>query len=403
MTSKTYLHAAALRMRRNLARARNAALAGCLSLGSMCCGCRDETQGRRDVGAPVFAPRTKRSEVAPDTTDQGLTREGEAVASGTDAIPKLASYRKHAGVERPRSQQVACGELGFVRLLPTGFEGYRYYDRGLTFRSHKRAFSHVVAQAGHSFLMVGPVESLVYYQPNTRLLPLARLPSLGPFQLWADVRSHQWVWVHYLRDDAVHRFELLSPSVDTEARASERGGMAKAAVLETLTLAGFDGTTVERKYSGEWIYERQVPTAPETVSGEVLHVSGLGKSGHVRVTGSTVALFATSTQTSALNVALMGYPFSMVESGGRVAFVTHRSVDRGREWQVEVIESSGSVHRVSLPNHGGSQRNGTADAFAMEVSDRSLCLVPGRPWVVVGGKTKVQLLEYQTGVVLLAL
>lgn len=349
---------------------------------------------------------TPNHESKPLSPEQAPTRsavvhaEGERAPKATaQPLPRLPSYRKHAGVEQPRSQLVACSELGFVRLLPVGFEGYRLYDRSLTFRSTKRTFTHVVAQAGHSYLLLGPHESLLYYQPHTRVEALARLPALGPFRIWPDARHHEWVWVHYLRDDAVHRFELprLTPPGTDEQKS------AKASLQTSVELAGFDRKSVERTVYGRWVYTRAEDDAA------IVLMSGFGEGvAHVRAASVTLTIDERIGRTNeptarSLVVELAGYPFSVVEAEGRLAVVTHTARADGRDWQLEVIEASGHVHRVTLPNRTGSVQAAHVDEFAEEVANRSVCLVPGKPWAVVGGRTSVRLFDYRTSTPLLAL
>lgn len=322
--------------------------------------------------------------------------------SSADPIPVLPSYRKHAGVEQPRSQQVACGERGFVRLLPSGFEGYTYSDLALTFRSDKRKFTHVVAQAGHSYLMVGAIESLVYYQPHTHLLPLTRLPALGPFQLWADVRRRDWVWVHYLRDDAVHLFELPALArVAASNSMSEHPSPARAALRQSVVLSDFDGKSVERTYSGGFVHTRYDGNQSPGADTAVLLLSNFGRAGVAHARASTVTLHPPKGGAdSGVEVKLQGHPFSMVEAEGRVALITHRSSDSKRDWQLEVVLVPRVVRRVPLPSHT-TEPAPDNDPFTAEVANRSLCLVPGKPWVVVGGKTAVSVIDYDTGNTLL--
>lgn len=350
----------------------------------------------REVPARTETQEFKRPRSASSSAPRDhIVGGGERLTKGEgEPLPRLPSYRKQAGVEQPRSQLVACSELGFVRLLPEGFEGYRLYDRTLTFRSTQRRFTHVVAQAGHSYLLLGPNESLLYYQPHTHIEPLARLPALGPFRVWPDARHHEWVWVHYLRDDAVHRFEL--PKLG--AFPVETRGPVKASLQTSVQFSGFDGSSVERTAYGEWVYTR----AEDEVQS--LLVSGFGE-GLAYARESSVMFTSHERRPARSNpspartlvVELSGYPFSMAESEQRLALITHTTHTEGRDWQLEVIEASGAVHRVALPNRTASSHAPDVDAFAQEVADRSVCLVPGKPLAVVGGKTSVRLFDYRTG------
>lgn len=352
-----------------------------------------------DTSHTALQTRSPASALGADTKARNA---GERVLPARDTdLPRLPSYKKHAGVDQPRKQHVACGELGFVRVLSKGFEGYRYHDWSITFRSNKREFTHVIAQVGHSFLLVGPDESLLYYLPNTHLQVLARLPALGAFQLWSDVRAREWVWVHYLRDDAVHRFELQGVVEQKQRSASsERTGVPKAALLESVELPDFDGKSVERSANGPFLYTRQgaVTHDRSAANSDVLIVSNFGKSGMAEARATSVTLRANAdSRAGDVVVAIEGYPYSMVGSENAVALITHTTNERGRRWQLEVIKGRDAVWRVPLPSPSAGETLEADDALALELGNRSLCLVPGRTWAVIGGPTDVRVVDYRSG------
>lgn len=68
--------------------------------------------------------------------------------------------------------------------------------------------------------------------------------------------------------------------------------------------------------------------------------------------------------------------------------------DGVRHWSVQVVEAgkAGAPLPLRLDDAGG----------VASASRRSVCLVPGRMWVVVGGPTELRVVDYATGAELLA-
>ncbi len=256
----------------------------------------------------------------------------------------------------------------------------------------------MVSQAGHGYLMVGPVESLLYYQPNTRVQSLARLPAWVRSSVWSDVRRRDWVWVHYLRDDAVHRFELPAGTLGQGGVVwDEHLTLVKAVLLESVQLL-----RVRRQKCGTRVFGGFIARAP-TLNRPTMMCCWFrigGKTGSAQARESSVTLASSDGRKA--NVELRGYPFSMVEADGRIALVTHHTSSDRREWQLEVKTSAGKIRRVDLPGQQELEQAGQ-DHFATEVTNRSLCFVPGKPWVVVGGKTAAWVFDYDSGRTLLTL
>ncbi len=108
---------------------------GALAFGAVNCRGNSRTSLRSgqlaEPGSQTHTPvpvATRNGHSASTAARRSREFEGEQGRVEVSEIPHAPSHRKHAGVERPRSQHVACSELGFVRLLPTGFEGFRYHD-----------------------------------------------------------------------------------------------------------------------------------------------------------------------------------------------------------------------------------------------------------------------------------
>jgi hypothetical protein len=63
-----------------------------------------------------------------------------------------------------------------------------------------------------------------------------------------------------------------------------------------------------------------------------------------------------------------------------------------RQFFVQVFTRGKLVFEADLPALGGAEGNLLERAMA----DRDVCLLPSRPWVVVGGRTGMRVLDYAT-------
>ncbi len=264
-------------------------------------------------------------------------------------------------------------------------------------RRGEGAFTHVVAQPGYSFLLVGSGSSLLYYQANPRLTPLGHLPALGPLWSWADAQQRHRLWVHYLKDDAVHHFEL------------SRNVKRPAELLSTVSLPGFDGNRVVRLVGGQWVYTAHNEFA---AAGRLRLVEGLrhvwlgtALSADVFVPGGGMNLWATDTHhitryeitpldqvLPVTGLPLVGEPWAAVSEGERLALLSQSSSEGPRQWGVQVV-GNGRSFDVRLPD--------LTDRNAPELAKHlTLCLAPGRTWVVIGDRRDVRVVDYVAGTTL---
>jgi hypothetical protein len=344
-------------------------------------------------------------DVARQNSAEGVRPKAAEVA-GARPLPTF----EHLGYARPVAQVLACGPLGFVRLIEQGFEVYSYRNLTRTARYEDGAFTHVTEQPGYSYLLVGAGPSLLYYQANPRLTVLGHLPALGPFTIWADPQARERLWVHYLKDDAVHHFEL--------PRDSERAGE----LLGSLALPNFDGNLLARLTAGQWIYAAYSesggadPFAGGPAAGKQLRLvdgartawlGGFPAQSEAAAAGSGVGVWllsmrgALAFELSPLDrlvpngaIDLASEPWVAVTEGGRLAVIGQEVKARTRLWTLQVVETGKT--RALLP----LSFDDAADVRS--ASRRALCLVPGRPWVVVGGPNELRVIDYTTGAELLA-
>lgn len=324
----------------------------------------------------------------------------EATAGEGNGARAVATIPSHSnpvsltlGYARPLRQTLACGSLGFVRLLEPGFEAVSYATWQPTLRRARGEFTHVVEQPGHSFLFVGRDSSLAYYQANLRLTRLSHLPALGPLHIWADAQSRERLWVHYLKDDAVHHFELPK-DVDVPAR-----------LLHSVPLPDFDGRHLIRLHGGQWLFGAHGEFAEESrlrwTDGKYRAWLDGRWDGVALVAGQAMDFWAVhpervvSYRVTPLDKAeqlrlsmLHGEPWGAVNQGGRLAVLTHRVSEGRRQWSTQVVTQTHTYH-VELPDFDDP---GTPD-FATRLT---LCLPPQRTLVVVGNSSDVRVVDYVT-------
>lgn len=342
-----------------------------------------ELDERRRFAAPKPRPIAEKPQSSPAPSGD----ERDEVPAHT----RPASLR--LGYARPVPQTLACGPLGFVHLTEHGFDAYSYATLGRILRYRQGQFTHVVDQPGYSFLLVGPGSSLLYYQANHRLTALAHLPALGPLHLWPDAQKRERLWLHYLKDDAVHHFEL-------PRRVNER-----ARLLSSVGLEGYRGGGLTRLAAGQWIYVAHTESDVSTlrvVEGSRRFWLSPSSSADSLVAGSSGEFWSIDaahisrfefTPLGRLRPSDVkdagGEVWAAVSEGGRLAFLAQTTDGARRRWALGVRASNG-WHAVELPNLTGRDEPAAA-------RDLTLCLVPNRPWVVWGGREEVRVLDFETG------
>lgn len=356
-------------------------------------GCKDVS--RREVPAltDVIRPSGPVESSLPAPALEATPREGRGSQRAATTSSHSNPVSLKLGYARPLRQTLACGPLGFVRLLEPGFEAVSYTTWQSTLRRPRGAFTHVVEQPGYSFLLVGRESSLAYYQANVRLTQLSHFPALGPLRIWADAQSRERLWVHYLKDDAVHHFEL------------PRDVHLPARLLHSISLPNFDGRRLIRLQGGQWLFGAhgefaEAPRLRWTDGRHQLWLEG-GWEGVALVAGQAMNFWAVypervvSHRMEPLDKAiqvqasmLQGDPWGAVSQGDRLAVLSHRVVDGRRRWSAQVVTPA-RTHHVEFPD---LEDPGTPE-FATQLT---LCLPPERTLVVVGSSRDVRVVDYVT-------
>lgn len=326
-------------------------------------------------------------------------------ASPSPSLPHLAGHSTASlplGYASPKAQTLACGTLALLRLTAPGFEAYSYRTLARVQRRRDGAYTHVVEQPGYGFVLVGSGPSLFFYQANPRFTPLGHLPAIGPLTIWADAQQRHRLWVHYLKDDAVHHFEL------------PRDEQKTAQLLSSVPLTHFDGVRLERLIGGQWLYGAHGEFATEPrlrlidgarsawLGASAPQVQGLapGRGMDVWTIGPSTALRyeidPLDRVTTSDVLEFWGEPWVAASQGGRLGVLSHRTIANERQWQLQVIDgaTSKAPFSVALP----AREDGPDLRVAL---GRSLCLVPGRTWAAVGGISELYIVDYAKGEIVL--
>lgn len=86
---------------------------------------------------------------------------------------------------------------------------------------------------------------------------------------------------------------------------------------------------------------------------------------------------------------LVGETWAAVGGGDRLALLSQHSGEERRQWSVQVVVGGRSYY-VSLPD--------LADRDSPQLANGlTLCLAPGRTWVVIGDRRDVRIVDYVAG------
>jgi hypothetical protein len=293
-------------------------------------------------------------------------------------------------------QLLVCDRKGFGRLTQNAFEYYSADDLRRIVRLEIPHTYNVVSLMGDTTLIVAREHLHRYYHGQTVAVPFARIPLLGPLQLWPDARDIDSFWVRYLRDPELHHFTLVAKD-------------ASVTTSETKPLPGFDGRRFVLLDDG----------APFYSSGEELVYGAPTRARRVplsRFSNSVAGLLASSRLDrvwllsegdarlvefsrglpEVRRLKLQGTPVGF-SRGKSLAVVsaTQGGVEAGH-W-LEVFDDEGRSFVVQLPKLEPT----AAGEVLREVDNRAVCVFAERPWVLVGGRQLLQLFDYQSGQMLM--
>lgn len=325
----------------------------------------------------------------------------------------------------PPDQLLSCGERAFVQLGRQQVQVFRTSDFYRLARFRVEDSRAVAALAGSSYLIVTGSKVLRYYYGQPRAESFAKVPLLGPSELIADPDHVQRFHLRYVRDPAVHRFDLGD---EETVQGSEAGSPPpkKLAIRlgETTELERFDGKALIRLRDGHLLF---------TSGTELIRRSAVARSLPWPRLGGELVLLAADTRLdrywafsregeAVLTEFSRGYPVvRRLELGGMpyaveverdrlAAIVLSRAqgfqagtepTDAGagslvRRWSLKVFQRGQQMAEWKLPDRSGM----AGDWIQQVMGNRDLCLIPNQPWVLQGGRDQVTVYNYRTGAVM---
>jgi hypothetical protein len=301
------------------------------------------------------------------------------------------------GAPSPALQEIACDPRGIVRLAATGFVSYRLQPLRPRRHPEPERFLSVTALAGFSALLIGSKSTQRYYNGQETAERFARIPLLGAGYVEGDNDDIDRFWVRFLRDDAFHQFHLDADAFHAES-------------VRVVELKGSDQRIAARLRSGAFVFTRakelvwqfgsEQRTYPlSDVVPEPIEFASAERTDQVWAFDAkhgAVLLEMTRGRPLRQQLAFRGQPFSIAVDGGRVAVVSVVQTQAGHSFVLQVFERGVLVFEHGLPENVGASGSWQQRAMA----NRDVCLIPGRPWVVVGGRDGVEVFEHRAGTLL---
>lgn len=339
----------------------------------------------------------------PSAARSGLPEQGAPSPAPTPAqttapsVPLLPSYSPDIP-----PQLLFCDHKGFGRLTADAFEYYAVDDLRRLAKIDVPGSHNLIALMGNTSLVVARDHVYRYYHGQTEAVRFARIPILGPLQLWPDEQDIDSFWVRYLRDPDLHHFTL--------PKQGSEGLDSSVNFSQPKALPGFDGRRFVLLADGSALYStadelvyasprqpRRIPlTRFEDPIAAALASSRLDRIWVLTQAGTAALIELSRGLPERLRLNLAGTPLGFDARKKALAVV---SAEQGTPTQHRLEVYEGKELRFSRPLPVLE-----ADAqgrVPREVDNRSVCLFTERPWVLVGGRQVLQLFDYASGELLL--
>lgn len=362
---------------------RAGAQVGLLAVGLCLLACRSDPLGRRrpQLDADRRAGEVGRLVPSPAMAHEGSAAVTNETSSGSAAAAaQLPVSRLPAVAPSPEPRLLACGAGWILQLTDTGYTVHQVPSLAAARYVAKEPLLGVQATMGDSAVLLGRHRLYRVYKGEAMPSVFDGYSLLGPTRLWPDAETLEAVFLQDAREPVLRRFSLVGTGTgynwDSDARA----------------LGGFDLGAIEQLADGSWLYTTSaglariygasrwdyVVPAPSSIS-HLVAVPGRGAFWLARSEGR-VERFRLEPWARAFSAALDGVPLALVSDAARLAVVTARDAASQRSLTVFLGEEAGEPWTLPL------------------LSDApSLCLVPERPWVALGGRQELILYDYLAG------
>ena len=375
--------AVATPVRRDLLRLRGVCLAIALSATACTRGSseRDRSPAKASAAPSVRAPERARANTS-----------AERKPRPAPVTPKVPP------------QLVACGERDFYRITKSALQVFEIAKelpppniRGSRVAVQTNELtvnepSNVLSPARKSVLVIAKGEVLRYELDQKRARHYAPIQASAPLLAWADPRRADSFRVHAAGDEKLGEFSLTGPlTFDAGAPASPA-----LAARHVDDLPGFDRRLFTVLADGTPLYS----TAKGLVRrGREAHPSPLSPTSAILFGDSNPARHWTADASGHLalwdekqgaspifNSNVPGVVIDAAVEGDRVAVLSLDS--DGQSYRPTVTIFSNAKEHARLP---------IGPSFARTQPELDLCLIAGLPWVLIGGRSWMQLIDSESG------
>jgi hypothetical protein len=314
---------------------------------------------------------------------------------------------------QPDDQLLSCDERGFVRLTHDGMEAYSAHDLRRIANQHIPSSRGVVALGGGTHLILARDRVYRYFHGQTQARSFSKVPVLGPTQVFSDPSDVNRFTLRYLRDDALHLYTLDPATQERRAQAgldAVQLGLqpieSRLTLGEVSPLESFDGQLLTRLRDGSWLYTssnglmRKTQSAAASVAAPkiqselalLLPDERLDRYWALSQSGEAALMEFSRGAPRVRRIELGGMPYAATQRVETLAaIVVEAGSAGGRNWSLKVYERERLRAVFRLPDAAGA----LGDRIQRALANRDLCLFPGRPWVLVGGRDGVTLFDFR--------
>jgi hypothetical protein len=303
-------------------------------------------------------------------------------------------------------QLVACRGRDFYRITTKSLQAFEVSERipppqirGSATAQQKAQVDvaeplNVILLSNEGVLVIAKHNVFRYERGQEQTQLSAPVPTPSPLQAWPDPRSADSFWVRTLGDPSLHRYTLA-----VRARP-DSGSPRKAAKLRSRVqeLSEFDGHLFAVLADGVPFYSTKNGMA-RGAEAQPLPFPKLSRPATVVFPDSSPDRYWAADAWGNLGL----WDRKRGESPVLAARVPGAVIDvaiQGARVAVLSMELSGPMYRPTVTIFSNGEQQGRLSIGPSAASpgqpELDLCLIAGRPWVVVGGRHWLQLLDWSS-------
>jgi hypothetical protein len=298
-------------------------------------------------------------------------------------------------------QLVACEGLHFYRITEDSLHVFEASTRvpppqlrGSATASHSARIEvgnprNVIALGKNRVLVAGEKNTFRYQTGAKEAEPGTPLASGAPSFLWRDRKSDASFWVRALGEKKLHRYTWPS-GAEPPAITAKLGHSVEP-------LSEFDARLFVVLSNGVPLYSTKEGLSEPSKVGSVGPLPSRSKPGTIVFADAAHDRYWTADASGALTLSKVVQPKPPLLSA-RVPGVVIDAAVEGDRVAVLTMELEAQVYRPTVTvfaKHGPEGQLSIGPSMAhLGQPALDLCLIEGRPWVVVGGRQWLQLLDW---------